>query len=426
MSGRCVKQENEKDCDSLKYKDKQRCTYEKKWLSYIRGGNCFISEDLIKYIISNLSPFIDIDWNTFKLSTSPIQDNLLPNPDKLSKTDITDILHDLTYHIRSVFKESDIITVLEEKHGEKLINLSEQELLYYMYLFSFVVYVSQFLSFVDFQSLLRDDNSRDLQNIINSSPSKKNLLNFIQLFFSLTSTGKHKPKGWMNSLYSGILLSLILIGFIPAGFVLSGVLSAAGLGKTRPSKKSYENELRNYIPYLTPNAINEIRQFQTVTQTPRNILEDMVKNNDDYGIQEYLKNITDKEYIFPYIEQAIRSRRTKSTLALILSSQYKNLSNYELAQLVELQLLLKKNIYSKKGLLDNYIIYKMWNDGAKEFSKENNINIDKVFPGLSYIIEDVAKEYNFDTMEIEVVKEDISEEEIERLKEKGVGSIFIK
>ena len=68
----------------------------------------------------------------------------------------------------------------------------------------------------------------------------------------------------------------------------------------------------------------------------------------------------------------------------------------------------------------------MWNDGAKEFSKENNINIDKVFPGLSYIIEDVAKEYNFDTMEIEVVKEDISEEEIERLKEKGVGSIFIK
>jgi len=414
MSGICIKQKNEQSCNSLRYKDEKRCTYEKNWFSYIRGGNCFISEDLIKHIISNLHPFIDINWDTYKLLTLPSQDDLLPNPDNLTKSDIVDILHDLTHHIRSVFKETDIITVLEEKHGEKLINLSEQELLYYMYLFSFIVYVSQFLSSVDFKSLLRDDKSQALKDLINSAPSKQNLLNFVKMFFSLTSSGEHKPKGWKNALYSGILISLFLIGFIPAAFVFTSVLSAGGLTKTRSHKKVYERELRSYGRYLTPNAMNELRQFQTVTQTPRDILEDLVKNDDDYEIHEYLKKVSPDVYIYPYIMQAIKERNLKSVISLMLSPQYKNLSGEDLARLLHMQLSLTWRHLTKKGIMERYTIYKLWNDGAKDFSEKENINVAETFPGLDEVLE-FGEENGFDTMEIDIVKGDVSEEERERL-----------
>jgi len=211
----CSNKKDEKSCKNLKFKGLSRCGYEKKWFSYFRGGNCFISEEIIQHLLGNLQPLVDIDWESLKVKSLRKTNNKLPNPDELTKTDMINILHDLSYHIKSFYNE-DFISVLEKKHGKELINLSSQEILYYVYLFSFIVYTAKFLNLNNYKNFFQKENFTELLNTIKNPPSKNNLINFIVSFFSIVSDKKqHKPKDWGLNVLIGPVLILLLLGYLP-------------------------------------------------------------------------------------------------------------------------------------------------------------------------------------------------------------------
>ena len=98
-SGTCMSQKSENECNSLKFKNANRCTYEKKWFSYIRGGNCYIDQNIVVHLLSNLQSIIDIRWDSLKARPLQNSDPNLPNPDELTKIDMANIIHDLGYHV---------------------------------------------------------------------------------------------------------------------------------------------------------------------------------------------------------------------------------------------------------------------------------------------------------------------------------------
>lgn len=177
----CGKQSTEKECKNLKFKGMDKCEFEKKWFSYIRGGNCFISEEIVKHLLDNME-FIKIDWETLQAKIINKTKGPFLNPDKLSKVDMANLIHDLTYHSKLLFKEIDLIDTLEEKHGKELVDFTEDELLYYVYLLSFIVYVSKFLTNIDFKKFLSKTNMIKIANLLNKEPSKNNLSEFIYFF----------------------------------------------------------------------------------------------------------------------------------------------------------------------------------------------------------------------------------------------------
>ena len=63
-----------------------------------------------------------------------------------------------------------------------LIEFSEQDLLYYVYLFSFITYATQFLLEIDLERFLTTVNLLKLQNLINNPPSKMNLVELLNYF----------------------------------------------------------------------------------------------------------------------------------------------------------------------------------------------------------------------------------------------------
>jgi len=388
MSNICANQKDENSCNSLKFKGIKRCNYENKWFSYIRGGNCFIDKKLVEHILDNLHPFIDINWETMKLLTLPSMDDMLPNPDNLNKKEMIDILHDLSYHIRSVFKEQDILTVLKERHGD-LNNLSEQKLLYYVYLFSFIVYVSQFLSSIDFQSLLRGRNMEILKDMINNQPSKDNLLNFIKFFFSiLPEKRSRKSIGWKNALLSGVIFSMILIGFIPASFLFINILNLTrkdALNLFKVGKETYEKDLINYEQYFTPNVMNELKTFQTTTITPKDPLEILV-DADDEEISSFLKRNKEYKNIFPYLMQSIKDKKLNALFYLLTSPQISNITDEQYGQLILNYIDYLENsvvIDRESDQAQLYVLYNFWKNGGK------NLDIDykKYEPYFDEILE---------------------------------------
>jgi hypothetical protein len=187
----CVKQTGEQSCKNLKFKGINRCEFEKKWFSYVRGGNCFISEGIVKHLLDSLD-FIKIDWDNLNAKIVNKTKGSFLNPDKLTKTDMANILHDLTYHGKILFKDIDLIDTLEKRHGKDLVDFTIDELLYYIYLLSFIVYVSKFLLHVDFKKFLSKPNITELAKLLNKSPSKNNLAEFI--FFFLKTLPKKSEK----------------------------------------------------------------------------------------------------------------------------------------------------------------------------------------------------------------------------------------
>lgn len=274
MSEICSRQKNENTCNSLKFKAKNRCKYEAKWLSFVRGGNCFISEEIIKDLLDDLHPYIAFDWKNMKVNFLPIRQYNLPNTENFSKQDLVNILHDLTFHIRNVFKDKDLVTILSEKHGVDIINLNEETLLYYVYLFSFVIYISQFLSVIDFKSLLKDNNAKSMQILINNPPSLQNLEEFIKFFFSIIPNVKHQSIGWDKRLLAGILLSMLIIGFLPALGVLLGVIGNFKEKGLSEIKNIYSTTSLN--EYLTDNAKIELMKFVPKIFSEENILNETV------------------------------------------------------------------------------------------------------------------------------------------------------
>jgi hypothetical protein len=230
----CMSQNSEESCKNLKFKGLPRCEYEKKWFSYIRGGNCFIDESIIKHMLSNLESYIKINWDTFTPKLVSKREGRFPNPDALTKLDLANLIHDLTYHTKTLLKDIDLISALEDKHKMSLIEFHIEDLLYYTYLFSFIVYVSKFLSAADFKKFINKKNLTKVANLLNAEPSKTNLAEFI--FFTLRelpqkSKEANKPgfierwsnKPWSFSVILGSVLIVLLLTKVPLSEILKMV-----------------------------------------------------------------------------------------------------------------------------------------------------------------------------------------------------------
>jgi hypothetical protein len=254
----CINQKDQTSCQNLKFKGLKRCSYEKKWLSFIRGGNCFISEDVINHIISNLQSVVNINWNPFSIVPRSVSDGDLPNPDEFTKIDMINIIHDLGYHVKTVFNQKDLVTVLEEKHGKKINVFSDQEILYYVYLFSFIVYISQFLKTADFKKFLNSNNQIRLQQMLNNTPSKRNLIAFMVEFSRALPPTERISSGWAFAIVVGTLLALLVIGFLPAATALYNY-SGRSQNRTSIIEQKYNTgvqELQKY-PVLGTRAVYE-------------------------------------------------------------------------------------------------------------------------------------------------------------------------
>lgn len=332
----CTNQTSESACKSLKFKGLSRCKYEKKWFSYLRGGNCFIDEGIITHILSNLQSVININWKTLRARTLDNGERNLPNPDEFTKMDMINILHDLTYHIKSLFKEKDLITVLEEKHGQSLVELDEEDLLYYVYIFSFIVYVSQFLTKVDFQRVMRNENVGKLQQLMNNPPSKKNLINFIVFFFALLPpTETHKSSGWNFSVVTGTLLALLLLGFLPAAAAMTPYIASAQGGSGEVSTKSQAVQQRgNNLP------ISESPQATVRVPSKAKSLKEAVALEDVKDIIFRIDHsaLTHKEYMDALV-QNLNNRESENKwkiLEILLTTKYsKRLTSKDWAELYD-------------------------------------------------------------------------------------------
>lgn len=215
----CAAQKTEAGCTALKFRGTNRCNYEKKWLSILRGGTCIVNQDLVEHLVNNLQPVIKIKWESLKaypLKNSPSE---LPNPDEFTKEDIVDLIHDLGYHIKQFFGEKDLIDVIEKITGRNVLDLNVQQLLYYLYLFSYIIYASWFLRIDDFKKIFTEQTFTKLNQEISQNLSGKNaLINFIVDFNASIpqQTNRAKaPQGWDYASLVGPALVLLLFSFLP-------------------------------------------------------------------------------------------------------------------------------------------------------------------------------------------------------------------
>lgn len=375
----CTNQTNEASCNSLRFKGVQKCKYEKKWLSMIRGGSCIMDKDIIERLLSHLHPFIAFDWKNLKAMYLPVEGYLLPNPDELTKQDLVNILHDLTFHIKSVFKQTDLVSVLEDKHQTDLINLDEQMLLYYVYLFSFITYVAQFLSGADFGSVLRLENISHLQELVNNPPSKENLVIFVDFLFSLILRRKERKSEWNKRALAGILLSLILVGFLPALSILSSLIgknisdvNLVGIHSNFPmlttGGKLHVNQ------YLTDDARQDFRKFQTGTIAEDALLK-AIRDNDLDQVKVALDR-TYYPYFFPYMKQAIQQRRLEIIYMLMQYPQYNQLGYKDYTDLL-IEVLKTSNRYQLNLAEEDLIRFFLANGASKV-----KADYKEYFPGI--------------------------------------------
>jgi Ca2+-binding EF-hand superfamily protein len=236
----CTNQKGESACKSLKFKGMGRCSYEKKWFSYIRGGNCVIDEAIVKHLLNNLQSYVNITWNPLNVRVVSGQVNRpFPNPDELTKVDMVNLIHDLTYYSGLVVKNSNVITLIEKKHGKSLSDLSSQDLLYYVYLFSFLSYMSQFLSQSAFNDLISKVGNSKLEKLMNDYPSPVNFIEF--LTFIARTLSKEEPgliqkatnmfasaKNWAQGVISSSVLVATLLKGISVKDAVNSVNSFIG------------------------------------------------------------------------------------------------------------------------------------------------------------------------------------------------------
>jgi hypothetical protein len=215
----CSAQKNEAGCTSLKFRGTNRCNYEKKWLSILRGGTCVVNQDLVEHLVNNLQPVMKIKWESLKVYPLKNSPSELPNPDEFTKEDISDLIHDLGYHIKQFFGEKDLTNVIEKNTGKNILDLSTQQLLYYLYLFSYIIYASWFLRIDDFKKIFTEQTFAKLHQEISQNLSGKNaLINFIVDFNASIpqQTNRSKaPQGWNYASLVGPALVLLLFSFVP-------------------------------------------------------------------------------------------------------------------------------------------------------------------------------------------------------------------
>lgn len=375
----CTNQIDEASCNSLRFKGMQKCKYERKWLSMIRGGSCIMDKDIIERLLSHLHPFIAFDWKNLRGMYLPVDDYILPNPDELSKQDLVDILHDLTFHVKSIFKQTDLVSVLEDKHQTDLINLDEQMLLYYVYLFSFITYVSQFLSGADLASVLRLENISHLQKLVNNSPSKENLVAFVKFLFSLILRRKERKGEWNKRALAGILLSLILVGFLPALGLLSSLIEKnisdvnltqihSNLPVATTGGKLHVNQ------YLTDDARQDFRKFQTGTTAEDSLLK-AIRDNDIEQVKVALNRIY-YPYFFPYMKQAIQQRRVDIIYMLMKYPQFNQLGYKDYTDLL-IEVLKTSNRYQLNTVEEDLIRFLMAKGASRTIA-----DYKEYFPGI--------------------------------------------
>jgi hypothetical protein len=321
----CANEKSQGGCQNLKFKGVNRCVFEKKWLSYIRGGDCVISEEIVKHVLNNLQSVVNIKWNNLEAFPVRNSDKNLPNPDEFTKTDMINILHDLTYHMKNVFKEKDLITVLEERYGgANLSEVSSEDLLYYVYLFSFIVYTAKYLTIADFNALLRGNNLNELQKMMNERPSKDNLVTFIVTLLSmLPRMERRSAVGWAASLVAGFIILFMALGFYGIFTSMAPFLTAkAG---TKASELTSNPVLQNLQEYIPKYDLRHV--YETRTAVPADPLIDAVREgkvNQDVDIP----NFTD------YIVGALREKNFAVVDELMKSKNVKNISSEQWGYLV--------------------------------------------------------------------------------------------
>lgn len=291
----------------------------------------------------------------------------LPNPDELTKTDMVNIIHDLTYQIKGVLNEKDLISALEKKHGVSLIELDEQKLLYYVYLFCFIVYTTQFLTEVDYKAFLRGDKLQELQSLVNGAPTKNNLINFIVLFLSIFPKGEHKSSGWGWSIVKAILVIMLMLALIPVSAVPNMLLKQYQGGKVTGV---YGREGDRNL--TAPQGLIKEYPFQyqkdkafyktgTVTDVVKDPLSTAIKEND---LDKVRWALDEGLYynLYEYIKQAIEQHKD-DVLSVLLFQKGEKLSNEQYADLIKT--LLAHNSYPLSLFVEDAIGI-MYRAGAKD------------------------------------------------------------
>ena len=240
----CTNQKTENACKSLKFQGLDKCSYEKKWLSYIRGGNCVIDEAVIKHLLDHVQSFMMIRWNPLSVKALQNYRAPFPNPDKLTKIDMINIIHDLTYHSKEYLGGNDLISIIEQKNGKTLDALSEQDLLYYVYLLSFLAYTSQFLSGIDFQKFVTTTDLSKLNYWFNQEPSKISFVEFVSHLARVLPTAStegtvQRIKNWAYGVISGSLLASFFFGGVSMEHALKTVQKYSGFAYN-PDGTSYK------------------------------------------------------------------------------------------------------------------------------------------------------------------------------------------
>lgn len=244
----CRAQKDEASCNSLKFRGAGRCVYEKKWLSFIRGGTCVVDEKLVEHLVNNLQPFVKIRWDSLKASPLTNPDPNLPNPDNFSKEDIADLIHDLGHHMKQLFTDGDLTSVIAKNTGHNILQLSEQELLYYLYLFSYIIYASSFLTETDFLIMFTDKNFKKLTSMLSQKSAGKNaLINFI-VEFNASVPKKQRTKataGWKYPAIVGPTIILLFFSFLPSASASTLLERHMEVGKFT------EEVFPNHLAYIT-------------------------------------------------------------------------------------------------------------------------------------------------------------------------------
>ncbi len=271
----CLAQKDEAGCSSLKFRGVNRCKYEKKWLSFLRGGTCIVDEKLVEHLVNNLQPIMKIRWESLKaypLKNAPAE---LPNPDEFTKEDVANLLHDLGYHMKQFFQEKDLISAIEKSTGKNILDLDLQHLLYYLYMFSYLMYASWFITVDDVKQIFTSHSFTQLNRAISQNVYGKNaLINFIVEFNASLPQKKERvkaPAGWNYAALVGPALILLLFAMLPTA-------EAAGRRRFTQGDMSYEVNVKelgdsvatNVFPQIALNLLGRLMQvFVTmVGRTP--------------------------------------------------------------------------------------------------------------------------------------------------------------
>lgn len=266
----CLAQKNEAGCSALKFRGVNRCKYEKKWLSFLRGGTCVVDEKLVEHLVNNLQPIMKIRWESLKaypLKDAPAN---LPNPDEFTKEDVANLLHDLGYHMKSFFQGQDLVSAIEKNTGKNILDLELQQLLYYLYLFSYLMYASWFITLDDAKQLFDKHVFSQLNQALSQNVYGRNaLINFIVQFNASLPQRKERSKarqGWSYASLVGPALILLLFAMLPTA-------SAAGV-KRHP--RGYPRENLGYYE-SSPKELGDVVDANVYVKIALNLLERIVE-----------------------------------------------------------------------------------------------------------------------------------------------------